>query len=88
MPDLQIHNERVTCLLFLSYVFSEYRRAARPAFSPGSASNPVVILDDDPLGSALNPVVITDDEPLNPRPASQTPTPVSEDLADAVQDQS
>ncbi|KAH0366011.1 hypothetical protein KCU65_g5660, partial [Aureobasidium melanogenum] len=90
MADSQIHlneDDRVTCLRYLRYVYSEYNQPT-PSTSPsGSASNPVVIQDDDPPGSALNPVVILDDEPLNSPAVPQTPMTGSEHLANAVQDQ-
>lgn len=92
MANSQIHiNEspKVTCQRYLNHVFAEYYQPTAPAFPPGSASNPVVVLDDDQPGSALNPLVIPDEEPLNPRLEPQPPEPTSlQNLVDSLQDQS
>ncbi|KAG9604678.1 hypothetical protein KCU77_g273, partial [Aureobasidium melanogenum] len=76
---------QVACQLYLRYIYSDYFQPTPSAFPSGSASNPVVIQDDNPPGSALNPVVILDDEPLNPRPEPQTPVPVPEHLVNLAE---
>ncbi|KAG9516496.1 hypothetical protein KCV07_g6802, partial [Aureobasidium melanogenum] len=91
MADSQIYSNedlQVACQLYLRYIYSDYFQPTPSAFPSGSASNPVVIQDDNPPGSSLNPVVILDDEPLNPRREPQTIVPIPEHLADAVQVQS
>ncbi|KAG9800299.1 hypothetical protein KCU95_g733, partial [Aureobasidium melanogenum] len=91
MADSQIHlnkDDPIPWPLYIRCVFREYSQPA-PSTSPsGSASDPVIIQDDDPPGSVLNPVVILDDEPLNLPAEPQTPVTGSEHLTDIMRDQS